>query len=121
MNFVTMYKDPQNLVAYNLLKMDNLLNHKLIIPKFHLLKLAELWNLKKKDKIEYRVQENMYNYLLAGFSYIGFFEKESDKENLYGYIDNYLLNCSEDMMTDLYDKMTNPKDGYAPFIVVELR
>ena len=121
MSFVTMFKEPEKLVAYTLLKVEDCLEPKLSIPKIHLLKLSELSEMKKSRGFEYKVEENMYKYLLLGFSHIGFFEKEVDKENLYHYINNYLLNCSENMMVDLYDKMVTPKDGYAPFIVVELK
>ncbi len=120
MNFVTMFKEPEKLVAYTLLKVEECSEPKLSIPKIHLLKLSELYEMKKSRGFEYKVDENMYKYLLSGFSHIGFFEKESDKENLYDYINNYLLNCSEDKMSDLYYRMTNTKNGYAPFIVVEL-
>ena len=116
-----MYKDISLGIAYNLLKVEECLEPKLLIPKILLLKLSELWKLKSEGKMEYRVQENMYNYLLEGFSYIGFFKKESDKENLWNYIDHYLLNCSENIMKYLYDQMFIPKNGYAPFISVELR
>jgi hypothetical protein len=116
-----MFKEPEKLVAYTLLKVEDCSEPKLTIPKLHLLKLSELFQMKQEKGFEYKVNENMYKYLLSGFSNIGFFEKEVDKENLYHYINNYLKNSSEDKIIELYDKMTNSVNGYAPFIVVELK
>ena len=121
MGYVIMYKDPDSGVAYNLLQVEECPEPKLIIPKILLLKLSDLWKLKKEGQMEYRVQKNMYTYLLTGLSHLNFFEKDSDIDNLWNYIDHYLMNCTEDKMKDLYDQMFIPKDGYAPFISIELR
>ena len=97
----------------------NITEPEIYIPKFLLLKLADLSN--KKSKFELMNNESLVlKMLIEGFKYVGILENNSDETCIWKIINDYLLSANMDCMINLYNKMTELDNaGYAPFQVVQ--
>ena len=92
----------------------------LYIPKFLLLKMADYCYLKTKEKLDPPNLMEKLNYLIQGFKHIGFMNPMMEIKDIKEFVNQYLLNCKENDMVNLYNKMINVnEEGYAPFTVME--
>ncbi len=92
----------------------------LYIPKFLLLKMADYSHLKIKDKLEPANLMSDLSCLIQGFKNIGFMNQMLEMKDVRNYVDNFLLNASENDIINLYNKMISPnEDGYTAFTVME--
>jgi hypothetical protein len=108
--------DKQSIETYN-----NITNIKLFIPKFLLLKMADYSYLKTKEKLEPLNSMTELNCLIQGFTHIGFMNPMMEIKDIREYINQYLLNCSENDMVNLYNKLFVPnEEGYSPFGIMEI-
>jgi hypothetical protein len=91
----------------------------LYIPKFLLLKLANLS--KKKQNWELKNNDNIIlPYLIQGFKYLNIIDNDINESYIWSAIDKFLLLANVNTMIDLYNKMITPDDtGYAVFSVLE--
>lgn len=121
MSFTVYYNIPNSDDKQSVGTYHNIVDVKLYIPKLLLLKMADLCHLKIKEKLEPLHLTAELSCLIQGFKHIEFMNHMMEIKDIREHVNQYLLNCSENDMVNLYDRMFTPnEEDYAPFGIMEI-
>jgi hypothetical protein len=118
MIFSVMCKIP-NANAFHYIESYDVTEPELYIPKFLLIKVADFCIKKSKGNLNFN-ESIILEYLIDAFKSIKFINEDLDFLDIYGHINEYLMNSTELELKNLYQKIINPnEDGYVLFEVLE--